>query len=289
MTAAYAPATLFRVRPPTPRARSSIVGRPRRPGHGAAAPEPAGPRTLHLDGRASAIRVTVSGPALAFDRLGRRATLPLDRIARVTVLGQVDWSGDALRICLANGVPIVFLSAADRPLGAAMPLVRAPSRLGELIASFVETARWHERYENWARGQRMRVLHEWREASGADGGAIDPARWSEAVRRFVYLRDDTLFADHGGRCLALALTMLRAAGISGWYRGWDGTSLDLGADLAGLLAARIGCRQGNLAHAVESVRPAAGLAFEAGEHEDFLAAVLARLAKRLGDTIEPWP
>jgi hypothetical protein len=270
--------TTLRRRPArTTTARSSASAGPRKP--------------LHLDGRVHPIDVGVSGPALAVARGARRMQFPLARLSRILVCGRVRWEAEALALCLRHRVAVVFADGRAQPIGAALALQARPGALDELLAEFVDRSRWRERYDNWMRSQRLRVLLEWRRRRTAAGAQPSCAEWVEAVRSNVYLPQLAARGPSYGACYALALVVLARAGARSQYRAFDGGVLALGAELASVLDLRVTLSLGALAHGFdehESLK-ARGFEAQAAAHEAFVVTLLERLRRRIGEWIEPWP
>jgi hypothetical protein len=253
---------------------------------------PAEPRKpLYLDGRHEAIDVRLAGPALAIVRAARRLELPLARLARVFVCGRVHWAGEAIAACLQRRIPIVFLDGRAQPVGSALPLAGRTSRLGELLAEWVDRPRWRAQYENWLRAQRFRILRQWRARQAAAGQPVDAGRWSEAVRSFVYLDELPFVSPHASGCYARALAVVLRAGVRTQYRGCDGAVLALAADLARLADRSVALAMGGLAAAFEAEPAVATRAGEAcaADVDGLLVELLERLRRRAAEWIEPWP
>ncbi len=69
------------------------------------------------------IAVLLDGPALRLRRPETAdALVPLSRLSRVLVRGQVHWRTEALAACMDAGVPVVFLAPSGKPRGACVPL-----------------------------------------------------------------------------------------------------------------------------------------------------------------------
>jgi hypothetical protein len=257
-------------------------------------PAPSGPpprKPLHLDGRVQAIEVRLRGPALAILRGPQRLELPLARLARVFVCGNVLWDAAAIGACLRHQIPIVFLDGRAQPVGSALPLAGRTSQLGELLAEWIDRPQWRAQYDDWLRAQRFRVLRLWRRRRAEAGRPVDPAEWSEAVRSFVYLDEPEFASPHASGCYARALALLLRAGARTQYRGWDGGVLPLAADLARLADRSVALEMGTVAAALDSEAALKARAAEgaAAEVDELLLDLLARLRRRAAEWIEPWP
>lgn len=278
---------------PHPSEFSVITPRRKRPRAGELRPLPgAGPRKpLHLDGRTHPIEVTAAGPALAVTRGARRMQFPLARLSRILVCGRVHWQAEALSLCLRHQVAVVFLDGRAQPIGAALALQPRPGALDELLSEFVDRPHWRERYDNWLRSRRLRVLFEWRQRRAAAGAPLTRAEWDEAVRARVYVPESVASGPLPGAAYALALVVLARAGVRTRYRAFDGGELSLGVDLGRLLQLRAALQLGTLAQRLHGCDALKARAFEAGaaEHEAFAVELLERLRRRLAEWIEPWP
>jgi hypothetical protein len=258
----------------------------------AAAPTAAPARKpLYLDGRRRAIDVRLRGPALAILRGPQRLELPLSRLARILVCGGVRLDAPAIGACLKQRIPIVFLDGRAQPIGSAMPLEGRTSRLGELLAEWVDRPDWRGQYENWLRAQRFRVLRRWRRTRAEAGRPVDAGEWTEAVRSFVYRNDGEFAGPHASGCYARALALLLRAGARTQYRAWDGGVLPLAADLARLADRSVALAMGSIAAALDGEAALTARAAEgaAAEVDELLADLLARLGRRAAEWIEPWP
>lgn len=285
-----APATVYWPHPSEfetikPRRRPKRAARPM-------APAGSGPRKpLHLDGRIAPIQVSTAGPALAVVRGAHHLQFPLARLSRILVRGRVRWESDALTLCLRHCVPIVFLDGRAQPIGAALALQAQPGALDDLLAEFVDQPGWRERYDNWLRGQRLRVLLQWRRHRCAAGAPLTRGDWAEAVRQHVYVPQVARGGPAAGCSYALALVLVARAGARSQYRAWDGGVLPLAADLGTLLDLRIALQLGSLAEILDAYQPIKARGFEAAvaEHEAFLTGLLQRLRRTICEWVEPWP
>lgn len=252
----------------------------------------AGPRKpLYLDGRRQAIEVRLRGPALTVLRGPQRLGLPLARLSRVLVCGDVRWDARAITACLQQPIPIVFLDGSARPLGAAMPLVARTAPVGEALSDWVDRPHWRSEYDNWLRAQRLGILQCWRRGLAQVGRPLHVSEWREALRSFVYMAQATFVGPHAGSCYAIVLQLLLREGIRTQYRGADGSVLALARDLACLADCRIALTMGSLAAAFdgqgELKARAAGIA--AAEVAPFVADLLQRLSRCAAEWSEPWP
>lgn len=273
---------------PTPRPATPAQARRRNvAGNSASAPR----KPLHLDGRSRAIQVSLAGSALSICRGSRRLTLPVERISRVIVSGRVHWEASALVVCMQRRLPIVYVDAGGRPLGATLPFTGRSSALEELLHAFLGQTNWRERYDNWLRHERMHVLRRWRGERACGGRPLADDQWREAVRAYAYRDDGQGIGASAGACYAVTLSTLLRAGVRSQYRGWDGRTLALANDLSRIVELSLALERGSIAQALDDCPPlkAASLAAAATEQEALVVEVLARLRRCLADWIEPWP
>jgi hypothetical protein len=260
----------------------------------AAPPTPASPparKPLYLDGRVRSIEVRLRGPSLGILRGTQRLELPLARLARVFVCGNVRWDASAIGACLQQQIPIVFLDGRAQPIGSALPLTGRLSRLGEVLAEWVDRPHWRAQYDNWLRAQRFRVLRRWRRRRADAGRPVETGEWDDAVRAFVYLDQPEFVSPHASGCYARALALLLRAGARTQYRGYDGEVLPLAADLARLADRSVALEMGGVAAALDGEAALKARAAEGAgaDVDELLVDLLARLRRRAAEWIEPWP
>lgn len=195
-------------------------------------------------GRGVRARVDLDGPALLV-RAARRCErrYPLYRISRVIAGSGVDWSAEALRACLQCAIPIVILAQDGAPLGLLHPARAGGARLAEALEEMLDRPDWRERYDNWLRAARMRVLMDWRASREAEGAAVDRAELRELVRRHVYSPAAQPDGAIGGICRG-ALYALAAESVCRWglkpvFVATGGEPLQLLSDLVALLELRL--------------------------------------------------
>ena len=115
------------------------------------------PKPLYLDG-ARSLLVALDGPAL---RIGAEGTadrrVPLQRVSRVVVWGDVSWNTDALLACADAGIAVCFLRnglARARLLGR----TSAIDSFASLWSDFLDRPDWRDRYAGWHDNLRSRSI-----------------------------------------------------------------------------------------------------------------------------------
>jgi hypothetical protein len=251
-------------------------------------------RPLYI-GRGVKARVDLDGPALRV-RAARRAErrYPLYRISRVIANPGVDWSAAALRACLENAIPIVIVGEDGAPLGWLHPAQPRPARLADAIEELLDRPDWRERYGNWLRAARMRVLRDWRAAREAQGEAVDAAELRVLVRRHVYNRAAEGEAALGGICRG-ALYALAAQSVCRWglkpvFLATGGEPLHLLGDLLGLLELRLRLEiRPAMQSTLEREAVALRVLHALSEKLEALAAqAIASLARRVQQVLFEW-
>jgi len=214
----------------------------------AAAP---GARALYLGARERK-QVTCTGHALVV-RNESRQTLryPLERVSRVVSSTVTDWSGDALALCLRNGIGITWVDGQGNALGTCYPQQRRHPELATAVELLTETTDGLARYYNWLRARRMAVLKHW---GSTQADRISPALWEATKREWVY---GGRFTAHlplalQGHCRAWTGAQLAAHGLQPHLWGPDAQPIDLDRDLSELLWADMNLSAGSL---VDTSRP----------------------------------
>lgn len=204
-------------------------------------------------------------------------SLPLARVARVVCGPGAEWDGSAVCACLTHGIPITFLDSRGEVAGTAIPHQIQPSPLHEALLLYVQGEHWHSRYHNWLRNRRMHVLTHW--AAGLCPETRRAIRFNELKRCYVYQRwlPDHFVPEAHGWCASAVADTLLESGVDVQYWGFDGLSLDLSDDLAGLFWADLTLHCGTLAQQVEA-GPAALLFFE-----NWVQKNRGHIAQHLGD------
>ena len=115
-------------------------------------------RSLYLDGerRSTVLR---DGPSLRVVSEGRADGMyPFRRLARVIVIGSVEWEPGALLACLEEGIPVTFLGQKGEPRAYCLPAHPRRQRLGDRLEDFLGRPNWRPLYENWRRAAERRAI-----------------------------------------------------------------------------------------------------------------------------------
>ena len=106
------------------------------------------PLTIKLDGRA----LTTSGENLPVQRY------PLSRVARVIISGQFSWRTNAIKACMQEGIPVVFMDDKGHPLGMVLGHSVRVTPLCELIEAFLERPDWPPLQRNWFHARQREII-----------------------------------------------------------------------------------------------------------------------------------
>lgn len=115
-------------------------------------------KSLYLDGgrRSTVVR---DGPSLRVISEGRADGMyPLRRLARVVVIGSVEWEPSALSACLEEGISVTFLSHKGEPRAYCLPAHPRRQRLADRLEDFLSRPAWRAQYENWRRAAERRAI-----------------------------------------------------------------------------------------------------------------------------------
>lgn len=216
-----------------------------------------GARALYLGARDKK-HVSCTDEALVV-RNDKAQTLryPLNRVARVVSSTAVDWSGEALALCMRRSIGISWVDARGEALGSCYPRQRSHPRLAMALDLWLETPAGLGLYQTWLKSRRMAVLVQWGQQSAerADG-AVSPVLWENTKREWVYRQH---FCEHLPRalrsyCLAYAAAQLGSHGIGPQFWGPGAESIDLENDLCQLLWAEMNLCTGTLADTAQGDR-----------------------------------
>lgn len=225
----------------------------------AATPAP-GARALYL-GAAQKKRVACTDDALVVTN-ERRQTLryPLARVARVVSSTVVDWSGQALALCLRRGIGIAWVDGRGEPLGISYPQMRGSSDFATALEVMAEAPEGPVRYQHWLRARRMDVLIRWGQARD-DDSVINPQQWEAIKREWVYAREYTVHLPGAlrGLCLAYVGGQLAQHGLPPVLWGPQAQRMDLDEDLCELLWAEMNLCAGSLIERVSAEQPTTAL------------------------------
>lgn len=219
-------------------------------------------RCLYLMGP-QALRASSTGEALVLSsRDGQIRRFPVARLVRIVCAQHVEWSGAALVLCQQRGVTITWLDHQGRPLGHLQPHAERPRDLAELLDVLcTEAPAWGERFHNWVRHQRQRILGAWRSQRKQAGQPVGRLEWECAMQRIAYLGSvaERLPSAMHGMVAALVAERLSGHGLRHAYPCAGPQDMALGETLSGLLWARMNLCAGTLAQAIERPEEAAAL------------------------------
>lgn len=205
-----------------------------------------GARALYLGARDKK-SVTCTDAALVV-RNEKRQTLryPLQRISRVVSSTVADWSGQALALCLQNGIGITWMDGRGNAVGTCYPQKRQHPSFAAAVEMLTETPEGLARYHNWLRARRMEVLMRWGK-SALD--AIPLAQWEATKREWVYGRRFVVHLPLAllGHCQAWVGAQLAEHGLQPQLWGPDAQPVDLDHDICELLWAEINLCAGSVA------------------------------------------
>lgn len=208
------------------------------------APAP-GARTLYL-ATGGKKRVTCNDESLVVTN-DRKQTYryPLLRVARVVSSTAVDWSGEAMALCLRRGVGIAWIDGRGQPLGISYPQARENTSFATALELMVELPEGELRYRHWQRARRMEVLVRW----GRIQHTLSPKQWEAAKCEWVYAGKymthlPVLLRAH---CLAYVGAQLAHHNLPPVLWNAQAQRIDLDEDLCELLWAEMNLGAGSLA------------------------------------------
>lgn len=258
---------------------------------GAAAAGSVPRKPLYLATRQT-VRIDADGNHLILRRPGAAVQrYPLARIDRIVCNRHADWTGNALALCLAHGIPLVWVDGQGEAVGSALPRLVAASPMAALLESYLELPDWAARFDNWVRRRRLETLTASALRAVREGRAPDAAAFQQIKRSYVYNGEvPAAFAPEGrGWCHALVIRHLHQQGLQARYWGYDGQPLELADQLADLLWAELNLDCGSLPADTSSGR-ALMLMFEtwARRRQERLITHLADLKRHLARENETW-
>jgi hypothetical protein len=160
---------------------------------------------------------------------------------------------------MESGIPVVFLARDGSPVGYAWPADRPTVPFAAELEEFLNRVDWHERYCNWLRAARMRVLNRWRCERERAGNAVPTMVFRDLVRRYVYLEDARASGNVGfrrGALAAIVVGQLSRGCLSPAYWGCGERKLELAHDVTTLLEMSFELELGTLGTAVRADEPA---------------------------------
>lgn len=197
-------------------------------------------RPAHLDASA--------GSLVLRRELAATERYPLARIDRVVCNRKVHWSGEALVLCLASSIPIVWVDGRGHAVGSGQPRHARHCPLATALETYLEIPDWPQRFDNWLTRRRLEVLTQWALRATLEGHGPDSASFQSMKRDYVYNHHHPQLFDPAaeGWCHALTVGRLQREGLQARYWGYDGSQLELAGQLAALLWAELNLESGSL-------------------------------------------
>ncbi len=201
----------------------------------------AGSDRCTITARHGALELTATGRAL------RR--FPLGRIDRIVCRRTVDWSGEALCLCLEHGITVLFENGHGHAIGYALPAIEPGEPLHHCLQRFAGFTEASTSFDNWLRHRRMEIVAQWWEAYTVSHPATTGYYYDEVKRQFVYWKEIQPRLAEALRplCEASVLAELRRAGALPAYDTLDDAKLALLEELTILLWGQINLQAGALA------------------------------------------
>lgn len=217
--------------------------------------------------------------------------MPLARIDRIVCRGNTRWSSTAIAQCCAAGIPIIWLDGRGECVGSTLPQRAPRNPLAALIERYAALPGWAARFEIWLTRRRLETLTDWALRADRAGQTPDAQEFQLQKREFVHKGTHAqVFPSQGlGWCQALVISRLQHDGLCPRYWGYQGSSLALADELAGLLWAELNLDAGSFSTAAQDGALAARL-FHAWSHERAfrIAHHLADLHRHVATELESW-
>ena len=214
------------------------------------APSPcSGARALYL-GSATAKSATATADALVItSALSATRRYPAARLARVVSSTSVNWSGDALALCMVRGISIAWLGSHGQVIGNAVPQKRGRMSASTALQVLLDSATGQQHYQDWLRSRRMQVFQHW---LGAQDASLSLHAVMEVKRSWVYASEHSVHlpATLQGLCLAYVSAQLASHSLPLVMWTSNSQPVDIDEDLCGLLWAEMNLCSGNLADAL---------------------------------------
>lgn len=216
---------------------------------------------------------------------------PLARVCRIICNSHLTWTGGALSLCLAKGIPITWVDGHGHALGTTQTRYAQPLPFATLIESYLELRDWPKRFANWRARRRLETLITCAKRAAETGHGLDALSFESLKREYVYNGIHPLAFSVEGQawCHALAVDRLHREGLQGCYWGFDATRLELATELAALLWAELNLDCGTIPSSTDSTIVIARL-FETWAHqrEARLMHHLGDLKRHLASEVETW-
>ncbi|MDY0072360.1 MAG: CRISPR-associated endonuclease Cas1 [Thauera sp.] len=215
---------------------------------------------------------------------------PIARIARILCNRQLNWSGQALALCMTEGVPITWVDGHGHALGNTQPRQTQSLPFSTLIETYLELADWQRRFSNWLARRRLETLTTCAQRAAETGHGLSSNEFHELKREYVYngFHPVIFCVDAQAWTHGLAVDRLQREGLHSHYWGFNASKLDLAAELATLLWAELNLDCGHLANTESGIVAARLFEAWANRHENRLLLHLGDLKRHLAREVEAW-
>lgn len=116
-------------------------------------------RPLYLGSSATALEVTLDGPALRVCGTDRADGLyPLRRVSRVVVKGRTQWQTEALLACVRQGISVVFVDRHGDTDAVCFGARQRERSLNNYLRELLEIANYREYYDTWLLAMERRAI-----------------------------------------------------------------------------------------------------------------------------------
>jgi hypothetical protein len=216
---------------------------------------------------------------------------PVGRISRIVATLRVAWRGEALGLCLAEGIPILFVDARGTPRGSCLPPQRRSAPLDELLEDLTAESAWRSLYDNFLRHLRSRVLRAFARERAHAGTSLDEAEWSLWLRTFVHQGTLPVVTDYdiSGILRSIVEYHLTRSGVRSRHLAQGGGELDLAADITTLAQGELLMHAGPLLRQASAPAPVIRLIEADSLHTEHLAQwVVTSLQRHLARWAHQW-
>lgn len=207
-------------------------------------------RTLFL-GSSGLKKVTCTDAALVVHTAKAQVLrYPINRISKVICCAEaVDWSGQALALCMANNISLTWTNTMGIAVGSAFPLMARPLQLQTNLEIWLDSEGGHEKYQTWLKSRRLVVLTKWSELNKPS-----PKEWEDLKRSWVYREElvEHLAPQLRSHCVSQVASVLADEGLSPNFIADKLELIPLVTDLAYLLWAEMNLCYGELATEFET-------------------------------------